>query len=144
MPIASQTILALIVSPNKTEQGRKAPRRKIILLGLFYCVNTLSQQKHEVPLMSQKELFKAILSCSNAQELQDFLEDLCTPNELESISERWQVARLLEEEIPYREIYERTGVSTATVTRVARALKEGCGYRNVLKRQNTTQKKKGS
>ena len=94
--------------------------------------------------MSQKELFKAILSCSNTEELQDFLEDLCTPNELESISERWQVARLLEEEIPYREIYERTGVSTATVTRVARALKEGCGYRNVLKRQNTTQKKKGS
>lgn len=82
-----------------------------------------------------KDLIQALLKCADEAEMQSLLEDLCTPKELESIAERWQVARLLEQEIPYREIYQRTGVSTATVTRVARALKEGRGYRLALNRQ---------
>ncbi|MBL4635124.1 MAG: trp operon repressor [Kofleriaceae bacterium] len=62
-----------------------------------------------------------------------FLEDLCTPKELEALAERWRVAKLIDKGMPYREIYEKTGVSTATVTRVARAMEHGSGgYRLLL------------
>jgi TrpR-related protein YerC/YecD len=72
---------------------------------------------------------------AKATAVRAFLDDLCTPSELSAMAERWRVAQLLEEGIPYREIYEKTGVSTATVTRVARALASGAGgYRAALAR----------
>ena len=80
------------------------------------------------------ELFKVMSELDGAEEIQRFLTDLCTPQELAAMSERWHVAGLLEQGIPYRQIYELTGVSTATVTRVAKALKFGAGYANALKR----------
>jgi TrpR-related protein YerC/YecD len=64
-----------------------------------------------------------------------FLRDLCTTNELDAMGQRLQVARLVNEAIPYQEISRRTGASTATVTRVAHWLHYGeGGYREALKR----------
>lgn len=87
----------------------------------------------------QKQLFEAFLKVETIEECQNFFSDLCTPNEIQTLSDRWKVAQLLTQEIPYRVIYEKTGVSTATVTRVARSLEEGLGYRTQLNKM----KKKG-
>ena len=56
-----------------------------------------------------------------------FLEDLCTPAELEAMADRWKVVGLVDEGIPYREINEMTGVSVTTIGRVARSLVQGTG-----------------
>ena len=80
---------------------------------------------------------KAILTLKDAEEVRAFLDDLCTPAELRAFAERFKVARLLDEgKLSYREISERTGASTTTVTRVARFLREmpHQGYRLVLDR----------
>jgi TrpR-related protein YerC/YecD len=80
---------------------------------------------------------KAILMLKDAGEVRAFLDDLCTPAELRAFAERFKVARLLDEgQLSYREISERTGASTTTVTRVARFLREmpHQGYRLVLDR----------
>ena len=81
----------------------------------------------------QNALFEAILQLRTAKDCERFFTDLCTPKELEALADRWEVARLLDRKVPYRDIYDRTGVSTATVTRVARALLHGeGGYRMIL------------
>lgn len=80
---------------------------------------------------------KAILALKDAGEVRAFLDDLCTPAEIRAFAERFKVARLLDEgQLSYREISERTGASTTTVTRVARFLREmpHQGYRLVLDR----------
>jgi TrpR-related protein YerC/YecD len=74
-----------------------------------------------------RDLCDALGTLASPEQRRRFLEDLCTPDELESMSDRWHVARLLHRGLPYRAIYARTGVSTATVTRVGRALKTGAG-----------------
>src|SRR5256885_13986889 len=76
------------------------------------------------------ELFEAIRSLKSLAELESFLRDLCTLSELEAMAHRWEVARLVDQGLPYLEIAERTGASTATVTRVAHWLHHGeGGYR---------------
>lgn len=86
---------------------------------------------------TQAELFQAILSLKTISECDSFFADLCTPDEIISMAGRWQAAQLIEEGIPYREIHSRTGVSTATITRVARALQYGAGgYAWALKRRS--------
>ena len=81
------------------------------------------------------ELCDAMASLRNAEEVGRFLRDLCTLSELEAMAHRWQVARLLEEGLPYVEISRRTHASTTTVTRVAFWLRHGeGGYRLVLDR----------
>ncbi len=83
------------------------------------------------------DLFEAILSLENAQEVEAFFRDLCTRKELDEMSQRWAVVLLLSEGIPYREIAEKTGASTATVTRINQWLQHGTGgYRMVLERRN--------
>jgi TrpR-related protein YerC/YecD len=83
----------------------------------------------------RRDLFRAVLSLKNIEEVERFFTDLCTPAELLAMADRWRVAKLLDQEVPYREIYDRTGVSTATVTRVARALTYGeSGYRTAITR----------
>ena len=68
-------------------------------------------------------------------EVERFFRDLCTLSELEAMAHRWEVARLLEQGLPYLEIAERTGASTTTVTRVAHWLRHGeGGYRLALDR----------
>ena len=93
------------------------------------------QTRHSWRTKEMKELFDAILTLETRRELEAFLRDLCTLSELEAMAHRWQVARLLEEGLPYLEIAERTGASTTTVTRVAHWLRHGeGGYRAALER----------
>jgi len=81
------------------------------------------------------ELFEALRSLKSRQELEAFLRDLCTLGELEAMAHRWQVARLVDQGLPYTEIAEKTGASTATVTRVAHWLNHGeGGYRIAIDR----------
>lgn len=84
--------------------------------------------------MKALNLYKAFLMLESEKECEQFLKDLLTPNELKSIQERWRVAQLLMQKVPYRTISEKTGVSTATITRVARYLGEGKGYQTLLNR----------
>lgn len=80
-------------------------------------------------------LFKAILSLKDQQECYAFFEDLCTVTELKGLSQRLEVARLLRQGITYAEIAEKTGASTATISRVNRSLAYGSdGYRIVFER----------
>ena len=80
-------------------------------------------------------LFDAILSLENRDECYSFFEDLCTVNELLSLSQRFEVATMLREHKTYLEIAERTGASTATISRVNRSLNYGSdGYELIFKR----------
>ena len=82
-----------------------------------------------------EDLIQALLSLRTPGELRAFLDDLCTPAELEAIADRWRVVPLLMADVPYREIHERTGVSVTTIGRVARCLDLGAGgYRIALDR----------
>ncbi len=80
-------------------------------------------------------LFDAILTLRNKEECYTFFEDVCTINELLSISQRYEVAKLLREGKTYLEISTDTGASTATISRVNRSLNYGKdGYDMVFKR----------
>lgn len=80
-------------------------------------------------------LMDGILSLKNREEAYRFFEDLCTINEMESLSQRFEVAGMLREEQTYHDIAEKTGASTATISRVNRALNYGDdGYDMVLLR----------
>jgi TrpR-related protein YerC/YecD len=72
-------------------------------------------------------LASALLSLRSVEEVQAFLEDLCTPAELEAMGDRWRVVPLLQDGVPYREIHDRTQVSVTTIGRVARTLERGAG-----------------
>ncbi|MCR6684818.1 YerC/YecD family TrpR-related protein [Pseudoxanthomonas sp.] len=63
----------------------------------------------------------------DAAAVRAFLLDLCTPAELEAVTDRWRVVPLLLQGVPYREIHELTGVSVTTIGRVARTLERGTG-----------------
>lgn len=79
------------------------------------------------------ELFEAILKLETIEECYRFFEDICTINELKSISQRLEVAILLRQEKTYNEIEEQTGASTATISRINRALNYGAeGYNLIL------------
>ena len=71
-------------------------------------------------------LFKAILTLNDLDECYAFFEDLCSVSELKSITQRFAVARMLHDGKVYSEIVETTGASTATISRVNRALTGGC------------------
>lgn len=80
-------------------------------------------------------LYKAILQLKNEQECYDFFQDLCTVSELRSMEQRFEVASLLDDGMIYNDILERTGASSATISRVNRALQYGAdGYKTVLPR----------
>jgi TrpR-related protein YerC/YecD len=80
-------------------------------------------------------LFEAILTLENKEECYSFFEDLCTVNELLSLSQRFEVATMLRRHDTYLKIAEKTGASTATISRVNRSLNYGNdGYDMVLER----------
>lgn len=86
--------------------------------------------------------FDAILHLETIDECYDFFEDLCTVNELKSISQRIVVAKMLREKKVYSEIVDETGASTATVSRVNRSLQYGCGgYDLIFDRMNGEKEK---
>lgn len=81
------------------------------------------------------QLFKAILSLTTLEECYAFFEDICTVNELKSLSQRLHVAYMLQAGESYDKIVEQTGASTATISRVKRCLLYGAdGYQLVLDR----------
>ncbi len=80
-------------------------------------------------------LFEAILSLKDPKECYAFFEDICTVNELHSLAQRLQVAKMLRDHNTYLEIAEKTGASTATISRVNRSLNYGNdGYDMVFER----------
>lgn len=87
-------------------------------------------------------LFGAVLSLKNKEECYTFFEDICTINELLSLSQRLEVARMLREQKTYLEIADKTGASTATISRVNRSLNYGNdGYDMVFERLGKNEKK---
>ena len=72
-------------------------------------------------------LSRALSALDRPADVRAFLEDLCTPAELEAMCDRWKVVPLLLERVPYREIHDRTAVSVTTIGRVARCLERGAG-----------------
>ncbi|MDQ3074765.1 MAG: YerC/YecD family TrpR-related protein [Pseudomonadota bacterium] len=90
------------------------------------------------PIALIDQLAEVLAAVRDADEARALLADLCTPAEVHSLAERWQVARLLDQgKLTYREIHDATGVSTTTIVRVARFLRQegNRGYRLLLDRQ---------
>ena len=82
-----------------------------------------------------EELFEAILTLKDTDECTKFFEDICTVNEVLSIAQRFAVAKMLKENHTYLEVAEKTGASTATISRVNRSLNYGNdSYSMVLER----------
>ena len=80
------------------------------------------------------QLCQALLTIDSKKDIKNFLIDLCTVTELQAMSERLEVAKLISKKIPYRKISETTGLSTTTITRIANWMKDGKqGYNKVLK-----------
>ena len=80
-------------------------------------------------------LYRAILTLKTEEEVYNFFQDLCTITELRAMEQRFEVALLLSDGMIYNDILERTGASSATISRVHRALQYGAdGYRAVLPR----------
>lgn len=80
-------------------------------------------------------LSEAIASLDDADEVAGLLRDLCTRREITEMASRWQIVRLLDSGLSYRDIAQQTGASTATVTRVSQWLNHGTGgYQMALAR----------
>lgn len=85
-------------------------------------------------------LFDAVLSLKDKEECYTFFEDICTVNELLSLSQRFEVASMLRNHKTYLEIADKTGASTATISRVNRSLNYGNdGYEIVFSRMEKEQ-----
>ena len=80
-------------------------------------------------------LYQAILALETPEECRAFFQDLCTVAELRAMAQRLEVAQLLDDGLIYNDILQRTGASSATISRVNRALQYGAnGYKTVLPR----------
>jgi TrpR-related protein YerC/YecD len=98
----------------------------------------MAEQSHPWRTPEMNDLFEALLSLESREEVESFLRDLCTLSELQAMTHRWEVAKLVDQGLPYQEIARRTGASTTTVTRVAHWLRYGeGGYRLALERRAT-------
>lgn len=87
-------------------------------------------------------LFQAILTLKDVEECYSFFEDLCTVPEIKAMSQRLVVAHMLSEKKVYSDIVNKTGASTATISRVNRALHYGCdGYEMVFQRMEKGEEK---
>lgn len=88
--------------------------------------------------LALQSLVRAVSGLSRPEEVRAFLQDLCTPAELEAMADRWRVVPLILKGVPYREIHELTEVSVTTIGRVARTLETGTGgYTAALRRQQS-------
>lgn len=88
------------------------------------------------------ELARAMLTLKDQEEAYRFFEDIFTIHEMQSVAQRLAVARLLKEKVTYQDIAERTGASTATISRVNRCLTYGAGgYQLVLSRMDAKAEK---
>ncbi|MFI4938645.1 MAG: YerC/YecD family TrpR-related protein, partial [Candidatus Berkiellales bacterium] len=94
----------------------------------------------------EHRLYEAIVALSSIDEAKRFFEDLCTPTERQAMADRWHVVGPIQEGLPYRKIYEQTGVSVTTVGRVARSLMLGSGgysliYDRIKRKYHATKRK---
>ena len=86
-------------------------------------------------------MYKAVLQLETVEECEKFFDDLCTVAELKAMEQRYQVAELLEKGMIYNDILERTGASSATISRVNRSLRYGAGgYSIVFERLGNEEK----
>ena len=86
-------------------------------------------------------LFRAILSLKTEEECEKFFSDVCTVKEIHEIAQRYEVAKMLTEGNVYNEIAKKTGASTATISRVSRALQYGeGGYKIAMERETESKK----
>ena len=97
------------------------------------------KHKHSMTKNEKREhndlLYEAILTLKDLDECRKFFSDLCTVAELRAMEQRFEVAMLLSEGMIYNDILERTGASSATISRVNRSLQYGAdGYQAVLPR----------
>jgi TrpR-related protein YerC/YecD len=82
-------------------------------------------------------LFDAILALDNQKEAKLFLRDLLTESEITEFSNRWQAAQMLDKNIPYTQIVQKTGLSSTTVARISKWLNNGMsGYKLMLNKLN--------
>jgi len=80
-------------------------------------------------------LFEAILLLENVEECYNFFEDICTVSEIKAMAQRLEVAKMLKAGYTYTDISEKTGASTATISRVNRCYHYGeDGYKTILER----------
>ena len=92
-------------------------------------------KRAQIDRAHEEDLYAAILQLDELEKVRSFFHDLCTPAELEGLVDRWRVAQMLVQNIPYRQIAAETNVSTATIVRVARFLNNGNdGYRTIMRR----------
>jgi TrpR-related protein YerC/YecD len=94
-------------------------------------------EEKELKVSAVEELFEVFLTLETRDEMERFMRDLCTPQEISVLAERWRVCRLLAQgDLSYREISQKTGASLATITRIARFLRTEAhqGYAAVLKK----------
>ena len=77
--------------------------------------------------LAERNLYTALAALQTPEECKAFLRDLCTPAEIQAMSDRWSVVEFLQRGLPYREIHRLSGVSVTTIGRVARFLATGNG-----------------
>ncbi len=100
-------------------------------------MNGKNNMEKNVRTKAVRELFEAVLTLEDEEECFHFFEDVCTVNELRSIAQRFEVAKMLKDGRTYMEVAEQTGASTATISRVNRSLNYGKGgYEIVFDRMN--------
>ena len=103
-------------------------------LKCYTAISTRKGRKKEKPSWYDR-LYKAILTLETEEECYNFFQDLCTVSELRSMEQRYEVATLLNDGMIYNDILERTGASSATISRVNRSLIYGSGgYESVLEK----------
>lgn len=94
--------------------------------------------------VSGDTLYRAVLTLKNEDECRRFFQDLCTVSELKAMEQRFQVARMLSRGMIYHDILEQTGASSATISRVNRALNYGSeGYATVMARLDEAEENGG-
>ena len=88
-------------------------------------------------------LYRAIILLQTEEECRNFLQDLCTVSELKAMEQRFELAKLLNDGLIYNDILEKTGASSATISRVNRSLNYGMGaYRVIFDRMKQVEEKR--
>ena len=89
------------------------------------------------------DMYRAILTLKTVDECKQFFDDLCTVTELQAMEQRFELAKLLNDGLIYNDILEKTGASSATISRVNRSLNYGMGaYRIIFDRMKEEEKQK--
>ena len=99
------------------------------------CQQKVKEMGKSIKCEAVDRFFEAVLSLKSTDECYNFFEDVCTVNELRSISQRFEVAKMLHDGHTYLDIADKTGASTATIGRVNRTISGGTGgYEMVIER----------